>query len=85
MPIFGVRNFTLNQYLGSVNYNMDKSSIFGVHKFEERKHCAIALKLRIMKEMSWYYSKTEKDQEAQIEIFKNILGAPEIYNNIWGL
>ena len=29
MPIFGVRNFTLNQYLGSVNYNMDKNSIFG--------------------------------------------------------
>ena len=28
MPIFGVRNFTLNQYLGSVNYNMDKNSIF---------------------------------------------------------
>ena len=25
MPTFGVRNFTLNQYLGSVNYNMDKN------------------------------------------------------------
>ena len=37
MPIFGVRKFTLNQYLGSVNYNMDKHSIFGVHKSEERK------------------------------------------------
>ena len=29
MPIFGVRNFTLNQYLGSVNYNMDKIHYFG--------------------------------------------------------
>ena len=32
VPIFGVRNFTLNQYLGSVNYSVDKNSIFGVHK-----------------------------------------------------
>ena len=38
MPIFGVRNFTLNQYLGSVNYNMDKNSIFWVHKSEKRKN-----------------------------------------------
>ena len=37
MPIFGVRKFTSNQYVGSVNYNMDKHSIFGVHKSEERK------------------------------------------------
>ena len=32
MPIFGVRNFTLNQYLGSVNYKLDKNSIFWVQK-----------------------------------------------------
>ena len=38
LPIFGVRNFTLNQYLGSVNYNMDKNSIFCVHKSEKRKN-----------------------------------------------
>ena len=38
MPIFGVRNFTLNQYLGSVNYNMDKNSIFWVHKSEKSKN-----------------------------------------------
>ena len=38
MPIFRVRNFTLNQYLGSVNYNMDKNSIFWVHKSEKRKN-----------------------------------------------
>ena len=29
VPIFGVRKFTLNQYLGSVNYNMDKNSYLG--------------------------------------------------------
>ena len=38
MPIVGVQNFTLNQYLGSVNYNMGKSSIFWVHKSEKRKN-----------------------------------------------
>ena len=38
MPIFRVPNFTLNQYLGSVNYNMDKNSIFWVHKSEKRKN-----------------------------------------------
>ena len=38
MPIFGVRNFTLNQHLGSVNYNMDKNSIFWVHGSEKRKN-----------------------------------------------
>ena len=35
MPIFGVRNITLNQYLGSLNYNMDKNSILWVHKSEK--------------------------------------------------
>ena len=46
MPIFGVRKFTSDQYLGSVNYNMDKHSIFGVHKSEERKnHRGICLAL----------------------------------------
>ena len=35
VPIFGVRKFTLSQYLGSVNYNMDKNSIFGVHNSED--------------------------------------------------
>ena len=45
MPIFGVRKFTLNQYLGSVNYNMDTNSIFGVHKSEERKDRGICLAL----------------------------------------
>ena len=34
-PVFGVRNLTLNQYLGSVNSSIDKDSIFGVHKSEE--------------------------------------------------
>ena len=38
MPIFGVRNFRLNQYLGSVNYNMDKDLVFRVHKSEKRKN-----------------------------------------------
>ena len=28
MPIFGVRKFTLNQCLGSVNYNMDQNSTY---------------------------------------------------------
>ena len=41
VPIFGVRNVALNQYLGPVNYNMDKNSIFGVDKSEERKNHAI--------------------------------------------
>ena len=36
----------LNQYLGSVNYNMDKNSTFGtVQKSEERKNCGICLAL----------------------------------------
>ena len=41
MPIFGVRNFMLNQYSGSVNYTMDKNSIFGVHKSEKRENRGI--------------------------------------------
>ena len=45
VPTFGVRKFTLNQYLGSVNDNMDKNSIFGVHKSEERKNHGICLAL----------------------------------------
>ena len=45
VPIFGVRKFTLNQYLGSVNYNMDKNSIFWVHKSEKRKNGGICLVL----------------------------------------
>ena len=45
MPIFGVRKFTLDQYLASVNYNIDKHSIFGVHKSEERKNRGICLAL----------------------------------------
>ena len=45
MPIFGVRKFTLNQYLGSVNDIMDKNSIFGVHKSEERKNRELCLAL----------------------------------------
>ena len=43
--LFGVQKFTLNQYLGSVNYKMDKNSIFGVHKSEERKNRGICLAL----------------------------------------
>ena len=35
MPIFVVRNFTLHQYLGSVNYNINENSIFWVHKSEK--------------------------------------------------
>ena len=38
VPIFGIRKFTLNQYVGSVDYNMDKNSIFWIHKSEERKN-----------------------------------------------
>ena len=41
MSIFEVQNFMLNQYLGSVNYNMDKYSTFGVHKSEEGKNRGI--------------------------------------------
>ena len=35
MPIFVARNLTLNQHFGTVNNNIDKNLIFGVHK--ERK------------------------------------------------
>ena len=35
MPIFGAQNFTLNQYLRSLNYNMDKNSIFWVESKKE--------------------------------------------------
>ena len=45
MPIFGVRKSTLNQYLGSVNYSIDKNSIFWVHKSEKGKNRAICLEL----------------------------------------
>ena len=34
-----------NQYLGSVNYNMDKNSKLVVHKSEERKNRGICLAL----------------------------------------
>ena len=37
MPIFTVQKFTLNQYLGSVSYNMDKNSLFWVHKSEKEE------------------------------------------------
>ena len=40
MPILGLK-FYLNQYLGSVNYDMDKNSIFRVHKTEKRKNSGI--------------------------------------------
>ena len=36
---------SLNQYLRSVNCNMDKNSIFGVHKSGERKDRGIFLAL----------------------------------------
>ena len=36
-PIFRVRDLTLNQYLGSVNSNIDNNSIYGVCKSVERK------------------------------------------------
>ena len=45
MPIFGVQKFTLIQYLGSVNDNMHKNSLFGVHKSEDRKDRGICLAL----------------------------------------
>ena len=37
MPIFGVRNFTLNQHLEYVSYNMDKDAIFWVHEAEKKE------------------------------------------------
>ena len=45
MPILRVRKFTLNQYLGAVNYNMGNNSIFRVHKSEERNNRGICLAL----------------------------------------
>ena len=41
MQIFGAHNFTLNQFLGSVNCNMDKNSTLWVHKSEKGKNCGI--------------------------------------------
>ena len=38
--IWGLK-FYVNQYLGSVNYNMEKNSIFRVHKSEKRKNRGI--------------------------------------------
>ena len=35
VPIFGVRNLPLNQYLGFMNNYIGENSIFGVHKCEE--------------------------------------------------
>ena len=62
MPIFGVQKFNVSQYLGSVNYNMEKNSIFWVHKSEARENrglclaftshtvkCSVTLKVQIMK------------------------------------
>ena len=37
VPMFGVRKFTLNQYLGFVNYNMDTNSISVVHKSDDKE------------------------------------------------
>ena len=37
MPISGVRHLTLNHYLGSINSNIGKYSIFRVHKPEKGK------------------------------------------------
>ena len=69
MPMFGVQKFTSDQYMGSVDYNMDKHSIFGVDKSEERKDRGICLALTSHgtqcdpevanhKQMFWYYLKT---------------------------
>ena len=41
LPIFGVRDHTLNQYLGSVNSKIDKNSMYGIQKSEERMNRAI--------------------------------------------
>ena len=53
MPIFGVRNFTLNQYLGSVNYNMDKNSIFRVHKSEKGRIVEFGVSLQGIRLNIW--------------------------------
>ena len=37
VPIFGVRHFTLDKYLRSVHYNMDKNSTCWVHKSEKKR------------------------------------------------
>ena len=65
--------FKFNHYLGSVNYNMNKNSIFGVHKSEERKnhhgiflaltshgmHC-VTLKLQIIKNVLILFQNLER-------------------------
>ena len=55
--IFGVGNFTLNQYFGSLKYKMDQNSIFWVHKPEKRMNCGIFLsRLKILQYIKLYYT-----------------------------
>ena len=84
-----VRKFTLNQYLGSVNYNKDKNSILGVNKSEERKNRGICLAVTshgmqcypeiANHEINVLLLKTSKGQAAQIEIIeKHYRRVPEL-------
>ena len=41
MPIFGLRNLTLNQYLGFINNGKDKNWIYAVQNSEDRKNRTI--------------------------------------------
>ena len=54
MPIFRGRKFYVNQYLGSVNYNMDKNSISRVHKSEKKEELwDLVLESKLLDSIFW--------------------------------
>lgn len=83
VPIFRVQNLTLNQYLGYVNNNIDKNSIFGVQNLKKERivqfgaiHYNSDPSINVVLRMLWILG-----QERSLDIS----GAPEMNNNIWGL
>ena len=71
--IWGLK-FYVNQYLGSVNYNMEKNSIFRVHKSEK-------------KEESWNLVRVSKLLDSIFGVSKlldSIFGVPKMLGSIFG-
>ena len=61
-------DLTLSHYLGSVNSNIDKNTLFGVHRSEERTNRGISCDL----------------SRRPIQLISFCVGTPSINNNIWG-
>ena len=76
MPRCGVRDLTVNQYLGSANSNVDKTSILGVTNLKERKILPFST-------FRWPIQQISFCMGAQ-EINSNVWGFLNIRLNIWG-